>query len=57
MILAIHLLIAQATTWVLVPSDTLSGLLWVEVAKAALFKGLLYINAAKELAAEHLIWW
>ena len=57
MILAIHLLIAQATTWVLVPSDTLSGLLWVEVAKAALFKGLLYINAAKELATEHLIWW
>ena len=57
MILTLHLLISQATTWVLVSSDTLSGLLWVGVVKAALFKGLIDINAARELAAEYLMWW
>ena len=41
----------------LVPSDTLSGLLWVEIAKAALFTGLLHINAVKKLAAEYLMQW
>ena len=55
MILALHLLIIQATTWVLVPSDTLSGPLWVGATKVALFRGILYINAARKLAAEHLI--
>jgi len=38
-ILILHLSIIQAVTRVLVPSDTLSALLWVIVAKAALFKG------------------
>ena len=55
MILTLHLLIVQATTWVFVPSDTLSGPLWVGVAKTALLRGLLHINAARELAAEHLM--
>ena len=57
MILALHLLITQATTWVFVPLDILSGPLWVRVAKAALFSGFFYINATKELAAEHLMRW
>ena len=57
MILALQLLMAQAITWVLVPSDTLLSPLWVEVAKAVLFRGLLYINAARELVAEHLMQW
>ena len=41
----------------LVPSDTLSGLLWVVVARAALFRGLLHINATKKLAVGHSIRW
>ena len=57
MILALHLLITQATTWVFVPSDILSGPLWVRVAKAALFSGFFYINATRELATEHLMRW
>ena len=57
MILAFHLLIIQAITWVLVPLDTLSGHLWVGADKAALFKGLLHINVARELAAEYLMQW
>ena len=57
MILPLQLLIAQATTWVLVLSDTLSSPLWVEVVKAILFRGLLYINAVRELVAEHLMRW
>ena len=57
MILTLHLLIAQAITWVLVPSDILSGPLWVGVAKVALFRGLLHINAARELVVEHLMRW
>ena len=55
MILTLHLLISQATTWVLVSSDTLSAPLCIEAANAALFRGLLYINAAKKLAAKHLM--
>ena len=54
-ILILYLLIIYATSWVLVPSDTPSGLLWVGVAKAALFRGLLHINAARVLVMEHLI--
>ena len=57
MILALHLSVIQATTWVFVPSDTLSGPLWVGVAKVALFKSLFHINAVRKLAAEHLMWW
>ena len=56
-ILILHLLVIWVATWVHVPSDTLSGLLWVVVAKAALFKGLLHINAAKKLAAGHSMQW
>ena len=46
MILTLHLLIVQATTWVLILSDTFPNPLWVVAAKASLFKGLLHINAA-----------
>ena len=53
MILALHLLVVQATTWVLVPSNTLTGPLWDAATKEALFRGLLYINAAKELATKY----
>ena len=41
----------------LVPSDTLLSLLWVVIAKAIMFRGLLHINAAKELAAGHSMRW
>ena len=48
----------QTLTWILVPSDTLSGFLWIVVAKVVLFKGLLYINAAKKVATVYLMqWW
>ena len=57
MILALHLSIVQVTIWVLVLSDTLIGSLWVRVTNAVLFRSLLHINAAKELAAEYSMWW
>ena len=44
-ILPFHLLIIQTSTWVPVPSDTLSGVLWVAVTKVALFRSLVRINA------------
>ena len=53
MILALHLLIVQATTWVLVPSDTFPSPLWVGTIKAALFKGLLHIYAARRFGGMH----
>ena len=53
MILALHLSIVQATTWVLVPLDTLTSPLWIWATKTALFRDPLHINAAKKLAAEH----
>ena len=56
-ILILHLSIIWATTWVLVPSNTLSGFLWVVVAKAALFRGLLHINVAKKLTAGYSMQW
>ena len=40
-IMALHLLIVWAITWMFVPSDTPSSLLWVGVAKVTLFRGLL----------------
>ena len=52
-ILTLHLLIIWALTWVPIPSDILFGFLWVVVAKAALFRGLLHINAAKRVVAIH----
>ena len=57
MILILHLLIIWVTTWVFVPSDTLSSFLWVVVAKTALFRGLLHINAARKLVARHSMRW
>ena len=57
MILALYLSVVQATTWVLVPSNTLTGPLWIGVTKAALFKGFFHINAARELAAKYSIRW
>ena len=54
---ALHLLIIQTLTWVHVPSDTLINSLWVAVAKVALFRGLLFINAARRVVVVHLMWW
>ena len=48
-ILALHLLIVQVTTRVLVPSATFPNPLWVAATKAALFRGHFLINAAKTL--------
>ena len=31
--------------------------LWVVVAKAAVFRGLLHINAARKVVVMHLMWW
>ena len=56
-ILILHLLIIWALTWVSIPSNTLSGFLWVVVAKAALFRGLLNINAARKVAVVYSMWW
>ena len=54
---ALHLLIIQTPTWAPVPSDTLISSLWVAVAKVALFRGLLLINAARRVVVIHLMWW
>ena len=57
-IFILHLLIIWAFSWVPVPSDTLFGFLWVVVANAVLFRGLLHINAARKVVAVHLMrWW
>ena len=56
-IFTLHLLIIWALTWVPVPSDTLSGFLWAVVAKVALFKDLLHINATKKVVTVHLMRW
>ena len=56
-IFTLHLLIIWTLTWVLVPSATSTNFLWVAVAKVALFRGLLHINAASKLAVVHLMWW
>ena len=53
--MALYLLIIQATTWVIVSSDTLSGLLCVGVDNATLFRGLLHINAVRKLVTENLM--
>ena len=54
---ALHLLIIQTLTWAPVPSDTLINSLWVAVAKVALFRGLLLINATRRVVVMHLMWW
>ena len=57
-IFTLHLLIIRTLTWVPVPSDTLSGFLWVVVVKVVLFRSLLHINTARKVAAVHLMrWW
>ena len=53
MILVFHLLIMQATTWVLVPLGASPNLLWDAAIKAALFRGLLHINAARRFGGMH----
>ena len=54
---ALHLSIIQTFTWASVPSDTSFNSLWVAVAKVALFRGLLHINAAMKVAVVHSMWW
>ena len=54
---ALHLLIIQTPTWAPVPSNALISSLWVAVAKVALFRGLLFINAARRVVVVHLMWW
>ena len=49
LILALHLLIMQVATWVLVPSATFSNFLWVAATKVILFRGHFLINAVKSL--------
>ena len=53
MILVLHLLIVQATTWVLVQSNTFLNPLWVGATKTALFGGLLHINVARRFGGMH----
>ena len=53
----LHLLIIQTLTWAHVPSNTLINFLWVAVAKVALFRGILFINAARRVVVIHLMWW
>ena len=54
-IFTLHLLIIRALTWVPVPLDTLSGFLWVVIAKVVLFRGFLHINAARKVVVMHLM--
>ena len=49
LILALHLLIMQVTSQVLVSSTAFLNLLWVATTKAALFKGHFFINVARIL--------
>ena len=56
-ILALHLLIIQISTWAPVPSDALTSSLWVVVTKVTLFRGFLFINAARRAVVMHLMWW
>ena len=57
-IFTLHLLIIWILTWIPVPSDPLSGFLWVVLAKVTLIRGLLHINAARKVVAVHLmLWW
>ena len=57
-ILILHLLTIWTLTWVPVPSDIFPDFLWVVVATATLFRSLLHINAARKVAAGHLMrWW
>ena len=49
LILALHLLIMQVATRVLVPSAAFPNFLWVAATKVVLFRGHFLINATKSL--------
>ena len=55
--LALHLLIMQLTTQVLVPSNTLLNFLWVTTTKIILFRNLLHINAVRRFGGIHWMGW
>ena len=56
-LMLLYFLINIALVLVLVSSDIIFDFLWVVVAKVALFRGLLHINAARKLAVGHSMWW
>ena len=56
-ILTVHLLFIGTFTQVHVPSDIFSGFLYMVVVEIALFKGSFHINAARKVAAVHLMRW
>ena len=56
-IFTLHLSIIWTLTWVLVSSVTFPSSLWVALAKVALFRHLLHINAANKVAVVHLMRW
>ena len=56
-IFILHLLAIWTLTWVLIPSGTVLRFLWVVVAKALLFRSLLYINAVKKVVVVPLMRW
>ena len=56
-ILIVHLLFIETFTQVYVPSGIFSSFLYTVVVEIALFRGSLHINAARKVAAVHLMWW
>ena len=56
-ILTVHLLFIGTFTQVHVPLDIFFGFLYTGVVEIALFRGLLHINAARKVAAVHLMRW
>ena len=54
-IFTLHLLIIWTLSWVLVLSVTFPSFLWVALAKVALFKRLLHINATSKVVMVHLM--
>ena len=56
-IMIVHLFIIQAPTWVYVPLAIFFGFLWMVMVETVLFRGILHINAAREVAAVHLMRW
>ena len=50
LILAVHLLVVQVATWVLVPFAAFFNLLWVAATKVILFRGHFFINAVRSSA-------
>ena len=56
-ILTVYLLFIGTFTQVHVPSGIFSGFLYMVVVEIVLFKGPLYINAVRKVAAVHLMRW